>query len=177
MKVNIHNQCSDFKLTDGRYSNSDADWNGHLCWKVDAGNMMSVELIPFLSTFGGVLTCMLKSRYVNPSNPSEPTHIQLFVAWKSEGYKKLRIFVQLIRCYTFFHWNEIKLKEYYQKYACQLNAYTGPLEDTWWMDDDTVLMTRLNLDFAQRDGVLNIIISEGVENDYARRPVWVDPRM
>jgi hypothetical protein len=177
MKVNIYNQCPYFELTDGRYYSSEVDRNGHLYWKVNTANEMSVDLMPFRSTFGGVLTCALKTRYVNSSNPPKLIHIRLFVAWKSEGYKKLRIFVQLVRCYKFLHWDKIKLEEYYQRYVNQFSPYTGPIKDTWLTDDGAVLMTKLELDFTQRDGVLNITISEGIGNDHTRRPIWIDPKM
>jgi hypothetical protein len=38
-------------------------------------------------------------------------------------------------------------------------------------------MTKLELDFTQRNGVLNITISEGVEDEHTKRPVWIDPKM
>jgi hypothetical protein len=37
-----------------------------------------------------------------------------------------------------------------------------------------VLMTELELDFTQRDGVLNIIISERNNDNHARRPKWIN---
>jgi hypothetical protein len=95
------------------------------------------------------------------------------VAWKSEGYKKFRVFVQLIECDGTFYLCDIPLEEYYQRYANQLNTYTGPIKNTWMVYDDTVLMTELELDFTQRDSVLNITISEGVKDEYTKRPIWL----
>jgi hypothetical protein len=40
--------------------------------------------------------------------------------------------------------------------------------------DGTVLMSILELDFTQRDGVLNITISESIRDDYTRRPEWIN---
>jgi hypothetical protein len=55
MKVNIRNQYSDIKLTDGRYFSIGAGWDSHPSWKLDASNVCT-DSIPFLSTFGGFLT-------------------------------------------------------------------------------------------------------------------------
>jgi hypothetical protein len=173
MKVNIHNQCSDFKLMgQGCFSNG-AGWNE--CHpRIDTGDITSINLTPFLSTFGGVVTYRLERKYVEPDNLPKPTHIQLFVAWKSEGYKKFCIFMQLVECNKRIDWNRIKLEEYYQRYANQFSTYTGPINDKWLISDGTVLMTGLELDFTQRDGVLNITISEGVEDGHTKRPKWIN---
>jgi hypothetical protein len=176
MIVNIHNQCSDFKLTNGGYFSSDADWNKYRP-RLDTDDIMSAYLISFMSTFEGVLTYELQSRYVKPGNRSEPTCIRLFVAWKSEGYKKFRVFVHMIECNKKIDWNRIKLEEYYQRYTKQLCAYTNPIKDTWLIDDDIVLMTVLGLDFSQRDGKLNITISEGIKDSCIKRPERINSEM
>jgi hypothetical protein len=175
MKVNIYNQCSDFKLTKGEYSSSGTNWNEDPDAEVDAGSMISVEFKPLLTAFGGVLTYQLQREDVNPGNRRDSTHIRLFVVWKSEDYKKFRVFVQLIECSKTLCWDEIKLEEYYQRYANQLCAYTDPIKDKWLIYDDTVLITGLELDFTQRDGVLNITISEGSRDVDAKRPEWISP--
>jgi hypothetical protein len=174
MEVNIHNQCSNLKLTDRGCFSSGAGWNRYPDWEIDTGSMMRADLIPFLSTFKGVLTYQLQKEHVKPDDQSELPYIRLLMAWKSEGYKKFCMFIHLIECNKQINWNRIKLEEYYQGYASQLCTYTGPIKDTWLMHGGTVLMTRLELDFTQRDGVLNVTISEGVENEHTRIPIWID---
>jgi hypothetical protein len=177
MKVNIHNQCLDFNLMDRRYLGSGAYWNEHPYWKLDTNNMMSTDMIPFLSTFGGFLTYELEKKYTKPDDLSESNACRLYIGWKSENYKELHVFVQLIEYDKTFSWDKIKLKDYYQRCTNQLSTYTDPIRDTWLIFDGTVLMTELELDFTQRDGVLNITISEGVEDEYTRKSVWIDPKM
>jgi hypothetical protein len=167
MQVNIHNQCSDFHLIRGRYFSTGIDWYEEPDEKVYAGDMMSIDLVPLLSTFEGVLTYDLKRK------GAESTYIRLFVTWKSESYKELLVFVHLIEYEGWCGWGKNKLEEYCQRYASQLCAYTAPVKDTWLMPDGTVLMTELELDFTQRDGVLNITISEGIKNEHTRMPEWV----
>jgi hypothetical protein len=194
MKMNIYNQCSGFKLKYGKdfkpgwpqapityekrnggYFSDGADWNQGPYWEVKAGDVMSADLIPILPTFGGVLTYQLQRENIEFDDQLESTHIRLFVAWKSESYKKFHVLVQLIECDKTLLWDEIKLKEYYQRNIRQLCAYTGPIKNTWLIPDGTVLMTRLELDFMQRDDVLNITIAEGVKDDYTKPPEWVNP--
>lgn len=62
MKVNIYNQCSDFRLIGGRYFSNGAYWNKEPIWEVDTGSMMSADLIHFLSTFEGILTYELEKK-------------------------------------------------------------------------------------------------------------------
>jgi hypothetical protein len=179
MEVNIHNQCSDFRLRyDGHFSNG-ADWGEYPDFEVDTDSMMSVEIMPILSSFGGVLMYKLQRKQVKSGKQPEPTHIRLFIAWKSESYKKLHVFVQLIKCDKASGWDETILEEYCQRYANQFSTYTGPVKDTWLMPDGTVLMTRLELDFTQedwRDGVLSVTISKGVKDECTKKPKQISPK-
>jgi hypothetical protein len=174
MRVNIHNQCSYFKLTyresfgEGALCNDDSDED------VDTGSMKSVDLIPFRVAFTGALMYELERKHVKTGSRSEPTLILLFIAWKSEGYKKFRVFVHLIEYDKRSYLHKITSEEYYQRYASQLCTYTDPIKDMWFIYDGTVLMTRLELDFTQRDGVLGVTISEGVEDAHTKRPEWID---
>jgi hypothetical protein len=174
MKVNIHNQCSDFKLQCLGYFNNGAYWNKDPDWGVDEGDMKNADLMPFRAKFKGALIHVLERKHVKTGNQPEPTDILLFVAWESEGYKKFRAFVHLIECDKWFYWSGVLLEEYYQKCVNQFSTYTGPIEDTWLIPDGTVLMTILELDFTQRDGVLSITISEGTSDDHTKRPEWID---
>jgi hypothetical protein len=114
---------------------------------------------------------------VKSNDQLESTSTLLFVAWKLEGYNALRARVRLIECNKAFRWRKVDLKEYHQIYANQLWPYTDPIQDTWLISDGTVLLTKLESDFTQRDGVLNLTISEGIRGDRIRRPVWIGPEM
>jgi hypothetical protein len=175
MKVNIRNQCLNFILTDRRGFNSDAYWNKQPDWEVDAGNMMSIGLIPFLSTFGGALAYQLQRKNIEFDDQPVSTYIRLFVAWKSESHKKFRAFSHLIEHEEWCEWDKTELEEYYQRHLSRLSTYTGPIKDTWLTRGGVVLMTRLELDITQKGGVLNITISEGVKDDHTKRSVWIRP--
>jgi hypothetical protein len=175
MKVNIHNQCSDFNLGNRKWFKTNSYWDMEPVVEVDAGSTMSAVLRSYLVEFGGAIMYQLQRKCVKSDEQLKSTSTLFCIAWKSEGYKTLRVFVQLIECDKTFDWYKLKLKEYYQRYANQLCAYTDPIEDTWLIHDGTILMTRLELDFTQRDNVLNVFISEGIKDEHTRRPVWLYP--
>jgi hypothetical protein len=174
MKVNIHNQCSDFELTEGECFSDSANWYEEPDWEVIAGNMMKADLIPFRAAFGGILIYELRRKHINPYDRPGSTLTLLFIAWKSESHKKFCVLIRLIECNIWPYWFNFKPEEYYQRYANQLCAYTDPIKDTWLLPDGAMIMTRLELDFTQRDGVLNIIISESISDEYTRKTEWIN---
>jgi hypothetical protein len=82
------------------------------------------------------------------------------------------VLVHLIECNE-WPYDEFEAEEHYKRYVSQLCVYTDPIRDTWSLSGGTVLMTELELDFTQRDGVLNITVSEGVKDEYTKRPEWI----
>jgi hypothetical protein len=177
MKVEIRNRCSGFKLEYQGYFCDGIIWSKQFDKELDASSTSSADLTPFLSTFGGIITYQLQREHVRLDDQPEPPYIWLLVAWKSEGYKKFRVFTHLIEYNEIFKWNRVRLEEYYKRYTNQLGTYTGPIKDRWLLDDGTVLETESKLDFKQRDGVLNIVISEGDEDEHIKSPIRFDPKL
>jgi hypothetical protein len=173
MIVDIHNQCSNYKLIDQKCFNSGADWNNYSAQEADTEHREVIYFTPLLATFEGGLTYQLQRKCVKSDGQPESTYVLLFVAWKSKGYREFCACLNLIECDRQVKWNETKLEEYYQKYANQLCTYIGPIKDTWLIHG-TVLMTKLELDFARRDGVLKITISKGIRTAHTRKPVWIN---
>jgi hypothetical protein len=177
MKMNIHNQCSGFKLMNQRYFGNGTNWSNELDEEVDVGNITNANLTPLLAVFRGAAMYELQRKRVESDDQLKSIYTLLFVGWKTEGYKKLHVFIQLMEYDKTFRWQNYKLEEYYQRYDNQFSTYTDSIKDIWLMHDGTVLMTKLELDFTLQDGVLNIIISEGVKDEYTKRPVWLDSKM
>jgi hypothetical protein len=169
MEMNIHNQCSDFRLKCRSSFRNGVDFDEGPDLEVDTGSMNSINLMPGWAEFEGAFMYELERKHAKPSNQLESTDILLLIAWKSEGYKKFRMFVHLIECNKWPFWGPAELEEYYLRYASQLLIYTGPIKDTWLIPGGAVLMTGLELDFTKRDGVLNITISDGVKDDHTKR--------
>jgi hypothetical protein len=177
MKVNIYNQCLNFKLMNrGCFSNGIVQGE-NLAPEVDTSSMMSVGFRPVPSVFKDVMTYELRRKCVKSSEELDLIHIRFFVVWKTGGHKKLRAYINSVEYEEKLYWNNTRLEEYYQRHASQLYTYTGPIKDTWLMHDGTVLMTELELDFTQRHDVLNITISEGIGDEYTRRPKLINPKM
>jgi hypothetical protein len=177
MKVNIHNQCVDFKLTSQSWFKRSIDWYKEFDMEIDAGSMTSADLTSYWTVFESSLTYHLQRKRAESDNQLESTYTLLLITWKYEGYKELCACVHLLEYDKQIKWNLYKLGEYHQRYASQLSTYAGPIKDTWLMHDGTVLMTRLKLDFTQRVGVLNIVISEGVMDEPTKIPSWISPKM
>jgi hypothetical protein len=175
MEVNIHNQCSDFKLTNRKSFVTFMDWNKYPNVEIDTDCIMNADLTSSWAEFEGGLTYQLQRKCVKSDGQLETTYTLLFITWKFEGYKTPRVRVHLIECDKQIMWNRYKQEEYRQRYANQFNTYTGPIEDTWLIHDGTVLMTRLKLDFTQSNSVLNITISEGTKGSHTKRPELVRP--
>jgi hypothetical protein len=183
MKVNIHNQYSSFQLRYwGNWTSGIVKYRDFV-QKVDDGSMTIVDFKSPLTMFEGVLICKLQRKSVESDDQSEnfesddqseSTCILLLVAWKSEDYKNFYMFTHLVEHEKQFRWSLAKLEEYCQRYANQLCIYSDPIKDTWLTRDGTVLMTESELDFAQRDGILNITIAEGVKDNFTKIPKWID---
>jgi hypothetical protein len=94
--VNIHNQCSGFKLTNENYLSSDIIWNRYLGQEVGAGDMMSVDFKPSSSASEGILMYELEREDIESDDQSKSTYLQLCITWNFKGYKELRVFVHLI---------------------------------------------------------------------------------
>jgi hypothetical protein len=169
MKVDIHNQCPGFKLTDQRCFIHGAEWNRYPARGMEAGNMMSIEFKSSLEASKGVIMYELRRNYV------ESTSIQLFVTWESASYKEFRVCTHLLKCNNLFVWNEIRLKGYYRKCVRQLRTYTKPIEDTWLIHDGIVLRTRLELTFVKSNSRLNVTISEGIKDGRAKIAELISP--
>jgi hypothetical protein len=168
MVVNIHNQCSDLKLKDMQCFTSGAIWTRFPDMELDVVSMMRTYFMTLEPTFGGALIYFLERKHVKTHHQSASNLCQIFIGWKSEGYKELRAFVHLIEYDKQVKLNLSKLQEYYQRYIDQVRTYTDSIKDTWLTHDGIILMTELELNFALRDGVLNITISEGIKDDHVR---------
>jgi hypothetical protein len=173
MKVNIHNQCSDYMLLYLGHFGGYFKWDYYDAQEIDSDSMRSIDLTPDWAVIEGSLVYKLERKHIKSNDQPEPMHIQLSIFWKSEGYRDFCVFVHLRECNRWPDWDEFEVKEHYQRHASQLCTYTGPIRDTWLISGDTVLMTELKLDFTQRDGVLNIAISEGIRSEHTKIPEWV----
>jgi hypothetical protein len=64
MKVNIYNQCSDFKLTFRGYFGNGTNGDENPDEDVDTGSMKCVDLTPYLVAFEGAIMHKLETKPV-----------------------------------------------------------------------------------------------------------------
>jgi hypothetical protein len=175
IRMNIHNQCSNFNLVNRKWYKVRANWNEIPDLEVDAGSTMNAVLTSCRAEFRGAIIYRLQ-KCVKSDDQLESTSTLLFIVWKYEGCNEPRVFAKLVECDKAFDWRKVDIREYYQRHANQLDTYTDPIKDTWLTRDGTVFMTRLELDFTQTNSVLNIVISEGIKDEHVKRPIWIHPR-
>jgi hypothetical protein len=175
IKMNIYNQCSDFKLINQGCYSTNTRWNKEPDDEINVSSMAGAIFTSIVAVFEGGLTYQLQRKPIKSDGQLESTSTLLFITWKSEGYKELCARVCLIEYDKQIRWDGYKSEDYYQRYDNQFSTYTGPIKDTWLIHDGTVLMTRLDLDLTQRNGVLNITISEGVKDEHTKMPKLIIP--
>jgi hypothetical protein len=177
VKLNIHNQCSNFDLVSPAYITHDRSecyrTPGH---KVYAGDTMkSGFIIKSNDVVDGALIYKLQRRQSHESTEigdDISSAAQLLVVWRISEFKKLYADVLLVEHDERLDWNKYKLGKLYRENIDQFKLYPVPVIETWLLDDNTALMTT----FKIMDGgqLLNITISEVEEANYERTPAYID---
>jgi hypothetical protein len=101
------------------------------------------------------------------------TNLQFLVAWKID---KLRILIRalLIKHSNTITWDEDTLGKLHSMHLALLRD-DAVVEDTWFLDDTTALMTTLK--WQKEDDRAEITISEGTRKDDSMKPLWVSSNM
>jgi hypothetical protein len=127
-----------------------------------------------------------QSKADSTSSEDTSTSLQLLVIWGSNGWHSFSVRALLIKHSITITWNEDRLENLYSMYVALLNkgllidvskAFYGhySIEDTWFFDGSTVLMTTSKW---KRDSyTFEIAISEGTREDGSMDPLWVSSNM
>jgi hypothetical protein len=127
----------------------------------------------------GVLMYRLQRKNVKPSNKDvmsneeESTCIQLFIIWKVNRSKEFWVASYLIE----YDKSHVLDKNGLVKLAkgCRVfNIQDVPVEDTWLIHDNAVLMTRMSVAREKAYYKLNMTISETSTNDDTQRLRYID---
>jgi hypothetical protein len=102
------------------------------------------------------------------------TSLQLLVIWRSDDVSKFSARALLIKHSNTITWDEDTLEKLYFMYLA-LCRDDNTVEDTWLLDDTTVLMTASKLKTENR--TIEITISEGIRKDSTIEPLWVSLNM
>jgi hypothetical protein len=124
--------------------------------KVDANTMTKVSFAKEATKgeFTSVLLYRLQKKE-NIESSSQPntdnmftkdTSLQLLVIWKSDNIRDISVRALLIKHSDTITWNENILEKLHSMYLALLKNNDN-IEDTWLLDDATVLMTALTWKF------------------------------
>jgi hypothetical protein len=97
------------------------------------------------------------------------TSLQLLVIWECNK-SKFSVRALLIKHSNIITWDEDTLEKLYIMY-CVLCRDESIIEDTWLLDDATLLMTTSK--WETKSCISEIIISEGTREDGAMNPLWI----
>jgi hypothetical protein len=186
--VTIHNQCSNVELVSPVYFG-----NGAICPKlsnqqINIGIAMRVcfEINATQDDFEGALLYRLQ-RYVKldvqcgtdilttETNKNDTKCVHILIVWKVKDSKHF-LYAVLVEHIKGFTWSEDKLKRLYYENHNRLKGYDDTILDTWYMDDNMTLKTSLKVRGTKRNFELNVFISEEERDDYAMKPLYIDPK-
>jgi hypothetical protein len=102
------------------------------------------------------------------------TSHQLLVIWRYNDEYRICVRALLIKHSNVVIWDEDTLGKLHSMHIA-LCRDAGIIEDTWLLDDATVLMTTSKLEEENR--TFEITISEATRKDGTMEPLWVPPNM
>jgi hypothetical protein len=175
VKLMIHHQFSGVELLSPLcYS------NGATCClspeqRIDANSTMQIDfnVDPAREESIGVLMYKLQRKNTDQSDEDKATCIQFVIIWKannSEGFRLVSRLIEHDKSHVLDRNELMKLIRYHKVF----NIQHEPVEKTWLIHDNVVLMTRVNITYEEECYKLEITISEGNMKDDTQRPLCID---
>jgi hypothetical protein len=186
MKVDIHNKCSNIELVEPMCFSDGAVCYTPLDQKVEPGGVLET-VFRIKSIWGkseGALLCRLRKKGADSDQQSDSgttnidedwsNHARLLVGWKLERPQDLRVYMLLIEHGEKLVWTEDKLLKQHNDFRGRLRVHNGAVEDTWLMEDGSVL--KLALDgVGNREYGIRIAITNAQQNEHTSIPLWIEP--
>jgi hypothetical protein len=180
VKLIIHHQFPGVELTLPVYACENATCHLSPDQSLDVGSMMQAgfSIGPTQDKSIGALICKLQRKNIDQSNEEvisneeEETCIQLAIIWEVDSSKEFQIALFLIEHDKDRVWDRDGLMELVKWFAL-LNIQHSPIENTYLMHDNTVLMMRVNVACEEEYYKLEIILSEGSLNKDTRRSWYI----
>jgi hypothetical protein len=172
VKLMIHHQFPGIELVSPLYCS-----NGAACCllpdqRVNDGSMVQVGFNIDLSQRESIGVVMYRMERKNADEFDEATCTQLVIIWMVDRSEKFSIVSHLLMHDKNCVWNSDKLMEL-AKHCRLSNVQHGPIEETWLLHDNTVLMTRVNTTFEEEYYKLEMTISETDIKDDTQRPQYI----
>jgi hypothetical protein len=177
VKLLIHNQCPGIELVSPVYAFSGVTRNPLLNRRVYVGSTTQVGFEINFSCgepIGILMYELMNKKRSNKdaiSSGDEATCTQLVVIWKVNNSKEFYACLRLIEHDKGCVWNRDKLMELIERYIL-FSIQHDPIENTWLMRDNTVLMTSLNIT-CETHYKLEMIISKTSIKDDAQRLQYI----
>jgi hypothetical protein len=173
VKLIIRNQFPGIELASPMYVS-----RGTTCYlspdqKVDIGSTTHVGFnIDSNHGSTGTLMYKLQRKSEEVTSSEEATCIQFVITWEFDIYGDLFIALDLIEHDKNHVWNSDKLMRLEEHYKL-VNTQHDFIEKTWFMHDNRVLMTSLNITCEEECCKLEMTISEGSINDTTQKPKYI----
>jgi hypothetical protein len=178
-KLNIHNQCLNVDLVSPYITNNGLKFYRAPDREACAGNIMRSCFIVYNACQepAGALICKLQRKKLYESTEIDQgtsSTAQLLVVWNFSRSRKLYANVLLIEHDKGFDWDKDSLRQLHCKNIDQFRLCPVTATETWSLDDNTTLMTILEI--MNEDRTLDIAISEVERYNYAKKLVHIDPK-
>jgi hypothetical protein len=169
----IHHQFPDIKLASPVYLCHNATHRPSFDKQVNSGHTMKANLKLNLSR-KGISALMYKLQGKNTASEKDnETCVQLVIIWKIDSSKEISVISDLMEHEKDRIWYRYKLQklvEYYKLFDIQ----HCPIEETYLLHDNTVLMTTLNASHKEGCYEIEMTISKTSINDNTTRIRYIE---
>jgi hypothetical protein len=175
VKLMIDHQFPDIELISPIHAGKGATCYPSHDQRVDAGSTTQARFSfnPTRMVSMGALMYKVQRKHNDQSNEDKTTCTQLFIIWEAKGSKEFRVVSDMIEHDQSYVWNRVGLMKLAERYELY-NIKHRPIEETYLMYNNTVLMTSLNL--TREDGCykIELTLSETSMKGNTQRPWCID---
>jgi hypothetical protein len=173
VKLIIHHQFPEVELVSPVYAGKHATCYLSPEHRVNVGSttQTSFNIDPDQELIGAL---MYKLERKHTNQPDEETICtQLVIIWKANRYSEFCTKSVLIEHDKGYVWDRDRLIELV-KYDKLFNMQHAPIEETWLIHDNTVLMTSVNIIHETKGYQLEMTISKTSMKDDTQKPWYID---
>jgi hypothetical protein len=163
--VLIHNRCSDFELVSPIYFGYDVIWYIPPSQKVDTNTTSRIGFRKNSIKYDFTAALIYRLQRKDRLNVDD-TNLRLLIVWRINDSHDFYVNAMLIKQSYTVTWDEDRLKKYLALYK-----YHRIIEDTWLLDDTTVLSTTSKWGEIGRKA--EITISKGMKRDNSIEPLYI----
>jgi hypothetical protein len=168
VELTIHNQFPGIELVSPIYASDSATCYPFPDQRIDVDSIMQTGFNIDLTQDGSTCALMYKLQRKNTEQPND-----ILITWKVSSSKEFLITSYLIE-HDESHILDSDRLMIVAKRSRTFNIQHSPIEDTWLIYDNRVLMTSLNVTHEEECYKLEITVSETSVKDDTQRPRYID---